>query len=400
MANEKNVGMFMSQVDKYNKNRILCTIIMLFPTIDICFSYVFKNDGMMTLYFSIAAILVFGGLFSFRPGKLKITRERVILCLCIIFVNIWIFGTQYDSYTRSQCLIFSLGMFMWVICSNERLSLYSITWLKDNRRLMLFLRMIYYLVIIASVIRGDGLNKSHWETTSLSGPYDSSHLLAYELLLWVLVDAIYYMLYKKNIYIILLGLDSVLIVLTAARTVLIPLAIIIMVIIKCLNVKKKVFWILSGLIVTILIWNYTDIFVGFIEKTNRAIKTSSISSGRGMIFKSSLGAFINTSLPRMLFGMGMGELANYNKNTIWMEIHAHNDFIDALVQYGIVGFAIYTYLFIDLIKKNKCFLSGVLIFTLAFFNGFYVNRSAMIGTVLFLAFNNAYKMNEYKFEKR
>jgi len=371
------------------KNEIICLLAVLFPLLKSALALINNNDGLMTLYFTVGLIVIIYGFFYYGNKSLYIARTDGILLFVLLSTNLWIWIKENNTYARSQCLIFTFCILIWTVSSRKKVGVQTKEWILKNERKIILIRFIYYLILITSIIIGIGYDSLHWQTFSLSGPYAASHNLAYEMLLWAIIDAIY-ILNRKNKYYIYLIIDAGIIVLTVARSILIPLVIIFYYIFKNYNMQKRFMAIVLAILGGIFLLRYTDLFSGLIEKTNRALATSTITSGRGMIFKTSLQAFWEAPISQKIMGMGINGLTEYNLHHIWMEIHAHNDFIDALTQYGVIGFITYIYAFYRLIHNNgNSYIAGFLIFSLAFVNGYYVSTSAVLGTVIFLAFNSS-----------
>ena len=369
------------------KTNYIFNLAVLYPLVNIALSFFVNNEGLMTLYFC-ASILIITYMFNRGRSGFSIKQNILIYCILLAIVLVWVWTMDHDMYSITQSIVFALGMLVWIAISKQDLSEICLEWIKKREAYINAVRCVYYSVIFASVIRGDGIIH-HWGTTTLSGPYLASHLLAYELLIWSMMDAIFIVQKKRNVYLFLLVFDSAMMVLTAARSVLIPLVIIMWYVLKTYRSQKRIVITVIAIVLALILLQYTNIFEAFFEKTQRAIDTSTITSGRGMIFKSSFNAFLEASPIQKILGMGINGLTDYNLHHIWMDIHAHNDYLDALVQYGIVGLGLYIYAFYKLIRNSKSKIAMIMIVSLAFFNGFYVSSSAMIATVLFLAFDKA-----------
>ena len=367
-----------------HKYKAICCAAVLFPLLNIMVSFFANNEGLMTIYFGSAAALIVYSLLICRKGTLSLEKGTILLCAALLIVNVWIWWIDPEWYPRSQALVFTFGMLIWHLSSKSDLPAYCLGWLEEKRLFVLAVRLIYYFFIAASVLRGEGVDILHWRTSTLAGPYRTSHILGYEMLLWATIDVIYVIGSRKKSFLFLLLLDSGLLFLTAARVTLLPLAVLYWAVIHGFKLEKKMLAVVAIACLGALALRYTSIFKAIIEKTLRAIRTSSITSGRGLIFKTSLEAYLAASPLKKILGMGIGNLSEYNRTHIWMEIHAHNDFIDALVQYGIPGFLIYVSSFSRLFRQNRAFFSLLMIGSLALMNGFYMYSSAVMGTVLFL----------------
>ena len=118
-------------------------------------------------------------------------------------------------------------------------------------------------------------------------------------------------------------------------------------------------------------YNY-GLFDALLTKSKLALENGSISNGRSSILISSLYAlkqgneYVNT-----ICGVGMTNLLKWNGININANIHAHNDFVDALVGFGLIGLGIYVYNFVKFCKNSFIWMMGTVGF-LAYVNGLFV----------------------------
>lgn len=76
--------------------------------------------------------------------------------------------------------------------------------------------------------------------------------------------------------------------------------------------------------------------------------------------------YVNT-----ICGVGMTNLLKWNGININANIHAHNDFVDALVGFGLIGLGIYVYNFVKFCKNSFIWMMGTVGF-LAYANGLFL----------------------------
>lgn len=371
-------------VSKDKRMNLICYISVLFPLLNIILSLLNNNAGLMKLFFIIAVLEISYSLMRGNFSKIKMSKSAFVAIGILTIILIWIFLFDNDYYSRLQCMLFFVSMLILIVQTNSHLPKYALSWVLGNKKIIYTIRFLYYFVIILSFISGKG-SGIQWTTLTLQGPYSASHILAYELLIFLSLDAIYYIKTKEYFDFVLLFIDSGLVILTAARVAFIPLVIIWFCVYKKAKSARRLFIVSLVIVVGGITFRYTNLFNACLIKTKRAIATSSITSGRGDIFISSLKAHYNAPITQRIFGMGMRLLGEFNRNHVWMDIHAHNDFIDALAQYGFLGVIVYINIFVKLIRINKLFISVLIIFSLAFFNGYYVSNAAVLGTVIFMA---------------
>ena len=124
-------------------------------------------------------------------------------------------------------------------------------------------------------------------------------------------------------------------------------------------------------------------------------ESTNVTSGRDIIMKNNIDAYKRSSLLNKITGGGMGITNNINYNTIGNDIWAHNDLIQILLGYGIVGIFIYLLILLKLIIKNRSILLCVILFTVILVNGYFNYNYFVIAIPYLLLICN--KNCQYKF---
>lgn len=109
------------------------------------------------------------------------------------------------------------------------------------------------------------------------------------------------------------------------------------------------------------------------------------TNGRSEFWTIDFNAFLDGSAFEVLFGHGFSYVYELNQATIGMRLYAHNDFINILLNFGIVGMGLYFAVFIPVLVKTKresgslvaFLLSAIWLFN-AFFNMIYVYIAAVM----------------------
>ena len=213
-----------------------------------------------------------------------------------------------------------------------------------------------YLSLLGVYVMIYGLSAG-WATYVLQGPYFFPHSLAYMLVMLLCLNVMLVMKTKRSIYILFSLVFLGLIMMTAVRTIILNLIVIIFFILYRLAMQKNIKGILYlgiSLVVFTSLGIYLDIFDALIEKTAAAIVGSDVTSGRGTILLGSLSSFLNDSVPfyQWFIGAGLNEVIHNNIMFMGAAIHAHNDFVDILVAYGLIALFFYiTFMFLFSRKK-------------------------------------------------
>lgn len=110
------------------------------------------------------------------------------------------------------------------------------------------------------------------------------------------------------------------------------------------------------------------------------------TNGRSEFWAVDMEAFLASDWFTMLFGHGFSYVYELNQSAIGMRLYAHNDFINLLLNFGIVGLSVYFAVFVPVLAKLKskcgllvCLLFGFMWLFNAFFNMLYVYVIAVIG---------------------
>ncbi len=133
---------------------------------------------------------------------------------------------------------------------------------------------------------------------------------------------------------------------------------------------KKVRVIFITIIAIILLWG---VLLEFIENTDffgrllHGSDDSDYSSGRLDIYSDALSKYFDSDIWGIILGHGLGAVASVSK----FGVTAHNDFIEALYDFGIIGFMSYFLFYLSFIKqffsisKQNRKMRGVFIYTLS-----------------------------------
>ena len=137
-----------------------------------------------------------------------------------------------------------------------------------------------------------------------------------------------------------------------------------------INRSKKYGAIVFIVIFVLLLWGVLSEYVENTEFFYRLLHgsdDSDYSSGRFDIYGDALSKYFHSDMWGMLFGHGLGSVATVSK----YGVTAHNDFIEVLYDFGIVGFMSYLLFYhaffrqiISIPKRDKS-MRGVYVYTLA-----------------------------------
>ena len=209
-----------------------------------------------------------------------------------------------------------------------------------------------------------------------------------------------YILYRRKKYICLMVVPSLCVLLGTTRTYLVVLlcawAIFLYAILKN---KKHCFGVLILFAaVAIVIVAISPIKDKFITAAGRTETTGQdfwygFTSGRSIFWAYDMNAIVHNSLDKILFGNGINYLFYLNEPVFKVALWAHNDYIQILSDYGLLGLFIYVYMIyyvvrniLEGIKPSRilmCCLIMLWAFN-AFFNMFYTYFCATLSFPFFV----------------
>ena len=198
---------------------------------------------------------------------------------------------------------------------------------------------------------------------------------------------------KSYLYII----PTIALLSTGARTFLIPIAIIIVLILY----KKYGFWKITipGIIFFPMIpvlfkkTSIYDKFLYLIELDNSRSLISNLTSGRSDVWESCMYHYINSyNFFEKLIGTSFDQVYTIINSYTNMNIWAHNDLVNTIMSSGILGVIVYLYAFIRIIKVMRLnniskkyiglfyFIYGFMILT----NGLFILIPVVFSMIIFI----------------
>ena len=352
------------------------------------------------------------GLLIIIQEKKYIRKYSVITILFLMSVIInKDFINGFETFKPLMIFLFSLDL----CCSADFLVVLKRCFIKLKKAVFIMLVSIVGLNLIM-VLFPSGysiVDTETWGLEAYMGLYSSPHQAAYRFsMLIVFIVYMFLLNYNKLITIIMLFITTFLLFKTGART---PTLIGIFVIIFLLFTKRKELLSISktyicryktaakivlpiiGIIMIALLLKSA-----FVQKIIN-LSSESFDSGRSILRNHELKYFIKSNLFNMLFGNPLDTVYNVNHMAIGARIWCHNDFMQILMQFGILGLAAYLYscgrfvlIQIKEIKSKETktiFYLIVLLFAfVSFYNGlFFFPRFAMIIPLFYIMIRDGIK---------
>lgn len=389
---------------KIGLDKLFFEYILWFQTINMALGIVMPNmkNKSFLLFFVIA--------FAYYCSKTAINNKVEFLISSVLLVFYSIYYGLHSGFNQLFHLDFysyiALAYLFLIFSKKDFLTKFEM-FLKKSGRQALYSIYIYWFVIIISIFFFDGLQMG-WGVSIpiLYGPCELPHELAYSIIIIYCMCAEVYRENKKNFILFLKGVCFFSIIRTGVRSAFLAFFVIMIIDFYSLySIKKKVIIISLGLFCLMYISVFTDLIVNnpIIAKSISAVFNSgSITNQRGLFSNVVLSAYNKKStILEWFFGMGIDGVRGTLKNhpAVGVAIHAHNDYVNTLCGYGIVGLIIIIAGQYSVLKlwKNKFvkFMTEMVIIILALTNGlamYICFTPCMI--ILFLFSKNSQKSNK------
>lgn len=346
---------------------------------------------------SIFLYLVISIIYMHRVFLTYSKVKKLIIFDCILFFYLLIrgIGTLFDF--DFYCYVLYATSFL--LFTDKSVLIRFKKYYVNKLRFFYVRVLLLFLVVILSVFISNGLYASFGSTIPvLYGPFDIPHILGYLMIIFYCEASIYESINHSKILLLIKIICIVTCVWTAARSAVLGILIVVFYdYIKIKKPEKKILIFLTFCVVfiAILLIN-NDIVLNnpLIQKTISAAKAGSISNGRESFVEIAQSTFqYSMNFFEKCFGIGLDSVRNIMYSRIRMRIHIHNDYYNALIGYGCLGLTLFIILQLNVkyVCKNTLgfLLCTVLIFVLAYFNGFAMYSMIVINCqILFLFFDD------------
>lgn len=373
---------------KYSLENVLYSLIIWYPALALVIAFFF-GDNCNKLY--IIYLLVVLLYYFKRKGSAPKGKLSLLILIFYILYTVINSGFYYVYHLDFYCFV---GIcFTFLVFSDSRTIEKFNKFLYDHELSVRIMSIWMVVFTILSVVSGKGTEISFGVTSMpvLYGPFKVPHHLAYMYLTIYAVASYFRRLDKGKHFWLIINIISIsMIAWTAVRSAFLAALVLIFVdVIMSQNAKLKIVFLgFIGIVALFTVLNSGTLSsIPVIEKTLVVASKGSISNHRSMIWNAIIQGFLdNASWSQSIFGVGMERVRTYFGGA-----HGHNDYINALCGYGIVGLLIFMYCQLKPLANWRNFpfslLGELFFFVLIFTNGFamYVETSACIA-VFFLFF--------------
>lgn len=367
-------------------NKLITMILAFYPFIRTISD---KTSGKL---WDILLVVLIIKIFLNKNNLVKMFIFIVIFFITFINSNMNFFLNE--SAIKEENLKFLLVITMLLVGNDKNLLCYINYYFDKYKKIILVSNITSLLMQYIAIFVNKKVFIKHG-VIEIYGTTASSHMLGY-LMFSITVIAVYLAINNKEfIYKIPVLLCIPILILLDARTIMMAnliIASIMLIKLKDIKLSSKIIMLLSGLFIIIIIFNLD---LPFKAKAEYANETSSILSGRDIFWKSDIEYYKNSNLIRQFLGNGLGTTNYVNKTTYNMNIWAHNDFIEILVNRGVFVLFIYILLLLNYIQKvykyNEKYTAiciCISMFLLINLNGFYAYIIPTMYLPILLSINN------------
>ena len=309
-------------------------------------------------------------IFYVKEIGLANRNSFLIVNFLLIVYTVWTMVNSGFSYVIHLDYYAYIGLALTLLIFSKEEILENLKdYLEHHANLIILTNVGYFLILAASIPLRGGLHTGfNMRIPILYGPYSIPHDVAYECLFLYCLNAFMYKRKHTTNFLIFKCICLVCITWTATRSAFLAMVVIVF-LDYCAyrNVQKKFLLIVLALAILLCLALFTDVLLvnPITQKTMAAIRdTGTASNGRGYFAKVALNGYINnTNIIQKIFGMGIESVRNTLKEDplVKVAIHAHNDYVNILCGYGIIGLGILICQQIKLVSLWKIRTFGVLV---------------------------------------
>ena len=350
---------------------------------------------------------ILGGIIATVVAMIIVKNAKRYQLTSLLLLFIIIVFSSWDvsniSIHLSDVIYFSVTIMMLLECTDSDFVMRFRQEIRKNKRLILFAVLLVHIATIFALFIPTGYT-DNWGGGYFKGFSEGGHLLGAGFS--TAMTMIYAILKidgeKKVTKVICFFPSAFFIVMSGARTFLIPalLIIILWMFYECPNTSSKL------LIIPIISVGLVQMILNsnFLKKTISSASNQytsgrlidRLTNGRTIFWGIDINAFLNFDLFHKIFGYGFDFVYALNLNKYGLEIWAHNDFINTLLGIGIIGTVFYIIVFIKLFNflaknlemhpKKRLVLSILFVYSvgIALLNGFFGYQHYLFGFVFLL----------------
>lgn len=368
--------------------KLLLYILLLFPITS------FFKDKLSFLNPVLTGITVFLFLVYYFFKRFHFQQFLIAIYIIGTFIlNIVKWGFSYYNFNMLLYFPFLLLYFELIKHEKDSISVF----LRDNKSYIDAILLIWNFIVSISFFMSSSY-VYEGETRGFASFCGSTFLLCPTAVYVFAITLVQYQFYGKKLYIASFIISSLCILMGTSRTYLAVLlcAWMLFIYIKLDNKKTFPFIVVLGVSFFVLVVLVSPVSEKFFDTANRTSAgmdpLEAFTSGRSDFWTYDVINIFKSKPFDLVFGHGVNWLFNLNYAYIGTPLWAHNDFIQILSDYGLLGLSIYFWTFTSLVHDlfKSCHIPVLPVFFLllmwlfnAFFNMFYTYFCASLSFPFF-----------------
>lgn len=381
---------------KINLEKIVFELNIIMIMLYTLFYCISPSAANKIVIFDLILTLIYLIRYMARVGK---TNKFIVFNGLVLFYILYTAVYVYPEYLFNSYFYAYLFLFVqFELFSNKEVRQRFYKYFENAWKRFILYIIIYLMLILFSFFKGEALRQDSGIRV-LYGPYEIPHYFAYIILgVYCGISEFEKKLSRKLILCLKL-ICCIIIICTAVRSAALALGVLVVYdYISIRGIQKKGILIICGLLGFLYILFGTDLLVNnaIVEKTIYAIKYGgSITNNRDWFRKAAFEYYFHDiNILQQLVGASMPNLISAINRSVGFAIHAHNDYANILVGYGMIAFVGLLYYQKKYLNISQCWSAKIFfqlyLFTLCFFNGFG----------LYTMLLSVFPINLYFFEKQ
>ena len=362
----------------FDLKKIICEIVFYYP---VFYTFLYTiNPGLSNRLFRLTAWLALFACINSIFKRDKYANKNILVLVWLMIISFFeIQRTSIHNVFDNQDVFGYTGLIL--LCSlylqddyREEIISYCMNYNRYKKVIISFFALLLFGIVFKHGLRAEGWGVS---VPLLYGQFEIPHSLAYILLALYALSSMQFRNGAKKFPLYMMILTFICVVWTGVRSGLIALLIlVIMDFIGIKNKTKKITVIFSLTMIFVLLMSFTDVLTNnpLAQKTINAAETGTISNGREK-FAAVLAAYFmyGENVFDKIVGIGINGIRDIMLLAYNVGIHAHNDFFNVLLGYGILGSVIFWGIILEFCRKAKW---GIFVFVvlliLALTNGLFM----------------------------
>ena len=355
---------------KFSFNNVAFVSILYSPIIALIMEMLMPNSFSKYILFMLLFLFVLFFREQIKVKKYISTFIVSMVLLVIAVINVMKYGVR--DLLNADLYSFLFLIIVLLAFQNKDIIFEFQEFIEKSAKAVLFFISLFYFISSAYQVF------KYSEIAYIKGSFAYSHVLAYYCL------AFYALMIclsnNKNshykIWIVILKVVSVaMVLLSAVRSA--SLAMVVILLFDYFRIRSsavKTLLLIAVVSIAAYIVYFTDILqsIPLINKTLLALDKGDISNGRNDFANNILQYYQGFPFWNKFFGVGMLPIREYMFGIYRVAIHAHNDLVNILCAYGLLGSGLFLYSIIKYSFYSRKIWLLLVLFFLVYFNGLYM----------------------------